>query len=127
MGYQCIEGDDQAPVLLVTNLDVGETMAICSNHLSGFALALLTDTTGQAWEPTGETAPDPADTDEATDEDDSYRWAEAPAFDPAPQVVPHDLEPEQADEDGELGDQLAEDNAVRDQDLREELGAASGG
>lgn len=125
MPYQCFTDDDNPPVLLVTNLAEGDTMAVCADHLADYALGMLQSVTGQEW---GVTASYPdQETGDETDED-----ADADAAPPAPtpEQVPADpetegvaAEPDAEDQEGE--DQVAEDNAVRDADLREELAGHS--
>lgn len=97
MGYQCFTGDDNAPVLLVTNLEAGDTLAVCAEDLTVYAANLLEAITGTPWAPVALSVPDPETGDE-TDEPDDGAPAELPP--PPPVPVPGEAAPadEPADE-----------------------------
>lgn len=127
MPYQCFADDDGAPVLLVTNLAEGDTQAVCSDHLADWGLAFLQSVTGQEWAPAGATFTDPA-SDEPTDEPEGEDGPTTDGQPLTPELPPDLPAPEEADDDDQAdGDQLAEDNAVRDADLRAELAGRSTG
>lgn len=127
MPYECFASDDGAPVLLVTNLAEGDTQAVCADHLADWGLAFLQSVTGQEWAPASATFTDPA-TDEPTDEPEGV---DGPTTDGQPLTpeLPPDLPPAEDDDQGDDDDggQAAEDHAVRDADLRQELAGRSTG
>jgi hypothetical protein len=125
MPYQCFADDGQEAILLVTNLAEGDTLGVCPEHLPDWAQTFLTSVTGREWAPVeGSTEPTTGD---ATDEDEA---ADGGPVTPAPAAPEPTAEPEAGDsvsddEDQAEEGQLAEDNAVRDADLRQELAGHS--
>jgi hypothetical protein len=119
MGYQCFTDDNNEVAILVTNLANGETLAVCPEHLADYAVGLLQAATGVTWAPAADEATDPA-SDEPTDEDEAGDGPTSPDPEPGPAAPPPVTGPGSADEDqADEGDQVAEDNAAYEADLRE--------
>lgn len=121
MPYQCFAEDGHEAVLLVTNLAEGDTLGVCADDLAAWAQTFLTSITGHEWAPVASSGPDPETGDE-TDEDDRTDGPVAPVA-PTPEQVPPAEEPGDDDDDDDLAedDQRAEDEAVFQAGLREEL------
>lgn len=107
MGYQCYADDQNAPVLLVTNLEAGETMAVCPEHLADYAVGLLQAVTGQTWAPAQGSTPDP-ETGDQSDEDDA---SDGVPQTPGPGVT---LPPEGAPGPGQDDDEDLDDGDLSD-------------
>lgn len=108
MGYQCMYEDGQEGAVLVTNLQEGETQAVCGQHVHDFFQALADSTRPVPYELTDEgieaAATAAAESDVITDEELVAQTA------PAVLGV-------YADDDPDLPDALRFDSA-RDQEAR---------
>lgn len=127
MGYECFQDDGNAAAMILTNLDTGDTIGVCGAHVADWALSLLCAVTGEQWHADSELSTDPG-TGDVTDDDETADGPTVPAPS-SPVAVPAvdvPLPDDDQGDDDDGGDQLTEDHAVRDAELRAELGAARG-
>jgi hypothetical protein len=119
MGYACFTDDGNQAAIIVTNLENGDTLGVCPDHLVDYALGLLQSVTDLQWMPVTDESTGPA-ADDPTDDDEPAEGPTAapPATEPAPGVVTvplpeygDDLDP---DEQDEITDELERRQAEQD-------------
>lgn len=122
MPYTCMTDDDNMPVILVTNLETGDTVGACPEHIALVLLSLVESVTGTAYTPVGESVPD-AETDDETDDDDAA--PDAAPVPPPGEVAPPTAEPggpTPDDDEDQDHDQMAEDQAAYGEELAAQVG-----
>lgn len=127
MGYACFTEDGNAAAILATNLETGDVIGVCGEHIVDYSLGLLQSASGLTWVPVTDDT-DPA-TGEASDDEEGEDGPTVPDAAPAelPTGTPSlDDKPDIGELTEDDGDQLAEDGAVRDAELREELTGRKG-
>lgn len=72
MAYTCFTDDGNQAAILATNLETGDVIGVCGDHITDYALGLLQSVTDTEWAPVGGFPTDPgsgdvSDGDEATD------------------------------------------------------------
>src|SRR4051812_13137934 len=95
MPYECFTDDGAAPLVLATNLETGDVIGVCPDHLVDYAVGLLESVTGVTWRPEVGSVPD-AVTDDESDEDDAADPAGPPDARP---TFPEGDDEDQADDD----------------------------
>lgn len=127
MAYDCYTGDGNAAVVIVTNLDNGDTVGVCPADLADFYLAMLTTITETEWQPVLNGGTD-AGTGDPTDEPDSPAGPAIPTA-PAPDAPPTSAPgPDHPDDDDDPDrDDHAEDDGDELPDARTATAIAAEG